>query len=332
MPFKRRFSKRTRRPRRTSSTARRSVRPRRRFARKGRQFKSKGFSLIKVRTGGEMVSFSRWNRSLTPFGRKMAAKYFTGAKNYFQTTLTDQLNIPVNPSVGDCQDYGIFSLYNWNQINSCANAIGQAAVTASKPVNTARIYHHNVTGHITMTNSSSQPVLVSIYAFSQKYDASSSVIKLWQDGMSNESNSTSDYTHTYGVTPLMATNVNSYNKCMAIYKIAMSPGNVHRLSIDHHLGQIINNAIICPQDQLDSYFRHLTVQFLIVLEGTPVTDSATPQIGLAPANLDVVFNSVYSFKYVQDNDTNYANSLSAFGVGAVAYNIGGGGAQVPFAL
>lgn len=277
---------------------------------------------IKVKHDSITTSFNKSYNLKNTYMRKMASRYWNGARNLNQFNISQVMTIPLGGQV-----YTEQHLMNYAQIINALSAVGLQPSATGNVKNTARIFLNSIRGLFNFTNSSNGNVFVDLYEFVCHRDTTSGVALLWQQSMKNESAQiVTDYTTTYGANPLMSgVSVNTFWRAKKVIHVELPPGASHEQHFEYHVCSPYNNALFDSNVDVDTSFRGLTRSYLIVCRGAAISGSGTGT-GVdttATANIQIAGSATLDWKYIQDQDTNYSFSSTGAYVGGTFKTIAG---------
>lgn len=302
---------------------------RRRVMRKGKAYRKNRASHVKVKSLGLNTSFSKVALRPNKFGVAMRKKYWLGARNiYVSDVLTSAAC-----SAGLAQDYVQVGYFDKTDLYQSVATLANAPGATGSANNNSRYFFNKVTAEVIMTNASNINAEIDIYSFSTKHDTGISPAALFAQGLQDQTSQTlTDVSRQYGMTPFDSAGVAQMFKCYKVTHLQLNPGQSHRHSFTSHICRPIGNEIIKnANDNILSGLRGITHYELYIVRSTAVV-TGTGGVGEAMTGMKVNMNvnKKYELKYLFDNNTNMATSYSTpASTGLQVYNQGTGAAATP---
>lgn len=250
--------------------------------------------------------------------RKMkaaAAPFAKAQPNYFQITEGDTI-----VSQSSRQVARSYLLMSREGMIDALGAAGQAPVGGQTSIQDVKqIFWKTAQRFMTITNSSNATAFVDIYHFATRLNHSNTLVNLWNAGLKDEAQAATDPTGSewntsLHVGPMMSTAVSTYFKLKKIYQIVLGPGQSHQHNTTLNVFKTVNNQLLSPDINTDSYLGGLTHNILIVARGAPAAGTTAGQVGTAPVKLNVVMSYRSAFTFIQDNDVSFRQAASGASV------------------
>lgn len=261
---------------------------------------------------GSNTTYTTWNRS---GGRKQALIKDISAVNHFRLTDYGRVStvsglqgiLSIGNSPGTTTNYGIYSVSDLNAIKGYI----------STPLTAMQFCVPYGKVEYMFTNSSTGNTIMYLYDVVPKKDINSTDTAFqipdyaWAQGYNLEGGTTSNYT-VVGATPFESKLFTETWTVIAVKKVIMAPGAMHRHIVKSHQNRFFSDTQWNNQyaggifSNYVQYLRKSSIITMVVVYGGPAHSAANPTLtSTGAAAVDWVALKEYDYRWAQDAATTY---------------------------